>query len=551
MKKRKKGASRILALLLSVMMFISMLPMTVFAADNQSGKVRVIVENTTYTENEAPWTGTLVDTWVDLQADSSMMSCIVDALENYSHTGADTGYISEVNGLKAADENAGPMSGWMGTLNDWFTNEGFEAFTVEKGTLAAGDEIRLMYSCDGGEDLGGSWSGTDKTVKSLSFSEGTLTPAFNKDIHTYTLAVKADVDGVTVTPTASNKNYQVRTSVNGKEYKRTESVPVTDGAVITVKCGDPSWPSASNNNGEAQVYTVTVKQEKAPSINVSIRSQMEGGYLHSLEQVEVSADTAETYGYTDSVEGVSALDALVKAHELIFDADFTKENAGKYLKVSSSGWISVIFGVETSANGFYLNQGYPNDGTSSEYGGYNGTTVTNTSIASGDVLDYYVMGDSDFYSDYYTWVDAPDEMKNGEQITVVVKGFYAMEGYRHKDPASLKAAAKPLEGVQLAWVDLASGETRDINGAVTDENGEASFTVDEGATGYLVAKSYGNAEEYERVYTIMNPSEKIKELPIRTVDLKGLHNAQLNSLKLYTYINGEKGTTDLLEDKKP
>ena len=61
--------------------------------------------------------------------------------------------------------------------------------------------------------------------------------------------------------------------------------PVTDGAVITVKCGDPSWPSASNNNGEAQVYTVTVKQEKAPSINVSIRSQMEGGYLHSLEQV--------------------------------------------------------------------------------------------------------------------------------------------------------------------------------------------------------------------------------------------------------------------------
>ena len=33
---------------------------------------------------------------------------------------------------------------------------------------------------------------------------------------------------------------------------------------------------------------------------------------------------------------------------------------------------------------------------------------------------------------------------------------------------------------------------------------------------------------------------------VHTVELKGLHNAQLNSLKLYTYKNGVKGTQDLL-----
>ena len=47
------------------------------------------------------------------------------------------------------------MSGWMGTLNDWFTNFGFGEFTVAKGTLCAGDEIRIMYTRTVDVDLGG------------------------------------------------------------------------------------------------------------------------------------------------------------------------------------------------------------------------------------------------------------------------------------------------------------------------------------------------------------------------------------------------------------
>lgn len=83
-----------------------------------------------------------------------MMSCVVDALGSYPQTGAESGYISEINGLKAG-AGGNYMAGWMGTLNDWFTNEGFGAFTAAKGTLKAGDEIHLMYSMNGGEDLGG------------------------------------------------------------------------------------------------------------------------------------------------------------------------------------------------------------------------------------------------------------------------------------------------------------------------------------------------------------------------------------------------------------
>ena len=96
-----------------------------------------------------------MDEWVTLQDDSSMMSCIVDALTagGYSQTGADTGYISEINGIE--EKAAAEGSGWMGTLNDWFTSEGFAAYTVANGKLKAGDEIAVQHTCNLGADIGG------------------------------------------------------------------------------------------------------------------------------------------------------------------------------------------------------------------------------------------------------------------------------------------------------------------------------------------------------------------------------------------------------------
>ena len=538
---------KILSLLLAVVMALSLVPTSVLAAPDDLGKAHVIVENTTFTkpvDGKAPaWTGTLVDTWVKLTEDSTMMGCVFEALDakGYTHTG--TTYISEINGL--SEFGGGGQSGWMGTLNDWFANEGFGAFTVANGKLEAGDEIRVMYSCAYGNDLGGSWGNNDTTVKALTFSAGELSPAFHKDTHSYTLKLAADVSSVVVTPTASNKNFQVRTSVDGTEYKRTAEIPVADGTVITVKCGDPSWPSM-NKGAEAHEYKITVSQEAPAAVKVTLRSQMAGGYLHAPQEVEVTALDAEKYGFTDAVEGVSALDALVKAHELAFGKDFTKDTVGEYLAVGSSGWISKIFGTDTMACGFFVNQGYPNDGTPASYGGgYNGTMVTNTPLLSGDVVDFYVYADDSTWSDYYTWVDAPAEMYVGQKVTATVTGFYASSAYLHKTPAELKAAAKPLEGAKLGWMDPETGAVTVIEGAVTDKKGQATFTVADSFTGYLTAVS----NDDEEVYALMNPTAKVKEIPMVTLDIKGLHSAQLASLKLYTYTDGVKGSVNLLEGK--
>lgn len=275
---------RIVSLFLALVMALSLIPTTVWAevaegSESSLGSVHVIVENTTYTEVESTdLKGTLVDTDVTLTADATMMSCVASALSaaGYTAEGADAGYISAITkgeaSLGEVDGSSG--SGWMGTLNDWFTNRGFKEFTVADGKLADGDQIRVMFSLNGGVDIGGSWSNNDTTVKALTFSDGELYPAFDKDTYSYTLKLSSEVGSVTVTPTASNKNFQVRTSVEGTEYKRTAQIPVASGTVITVKCGDPTWPSMNESEG-ATTYTITVNEPSAPEVTtaeVTIRS---------------------------------------------------------------------------------------------------------------------------------------------------------------------------------------------------------------------------------------------------------------------------------------
>ncbi len=61
---------------------------------------------------------------------------------------------------------------------------------------------------------------TDKSLTALEFDAGTLAPAFSKDTTNYTLTVPAGTDSLLVTPTAYDKNFQVRTYVGTTEYKR-------------------------------------------------------------------------------------------------------------------------------------------------------------------------------------------------------------------------------------------------------------------------------------------------------------------------------------------
>lgn len=218
------------------------------------GSVRVIVENTTCTADEgASWTGTLVDTEVALLDDMTMMTAILTALNDNGHTWEGTGgddsngwditYISSISkdGTEAlAEFHGGQDSGWMGTLNDWFVNLGFEQWKAGSDLLD-GDVIRLMYTQSRGADIGGGFGSNEGYLGSLSASAGTLAPAFDKETLDYTLTVESDVTAVDITASAENKEDKVTVTAGGTEYRRGEGVAVADGTEITVACGEKTY----------------------------------------------------------------------------------------------------------------------------------------------------------------------------------------------------------------------------------------------------------------------------------------------------------------------
>ena len=248
------------------------------------------------------------------------------------------------------------------------------------------------------------------------------------------------------------------------------------------------------------------EEKENVSVKVTIRAQSGNIYLKGFaDQSEVSSDMAESYGYTDGIDqtkGVSALDAMVEATKEIFGDDFTKETAENYLKVSEFGYVTKLFGEDTTANGFLVNGGYANDGTESSWGGYNGLTVTTTELSNDDVVDFFTYGDQTSWTDSYSYVEVEDDMLNGAKYTVTVKGTSVMAGYLYKDGTEFKAAATPVAGVRLAWVNPTTGDVTPIEGAVTDENGQAKIKMDsDSSKAYLTAVSSDNS------FVLLNPTE--------------------------------------------
>ena len=310
------------------------------------GKVQVIVENTTFTEDMWPngkkfWDGVAVDEEVALTADSTMMSCIVAALEEngYTQAGADSNYISSitVGDQPLGQFDGGDQSGWMGTLNDWFTNFGFQEFTVENGSLSNGDVIRIMYTREGlGADLGGTWDNSDTTIKALEIQGGKLLTRFAPgeagNTYEYTLAIDGESADLKLTPTAANKNYLTKIFLNekvtsdeegGSFFKRTQMIPVAAGDTIYVGCGARAWPTMNNQAGNTQESDGTWYVLRVVNANAG------ADYVTELIS-QLPEAAAVTYASYQKIAGAaaaarSALDALSKDEQAKVDASKLKK----------------------------------------------------------------------------------------------------------------------------------------------------------------------------------------------------------------------------------
>ena len=243
------------------------------------GTVTVSVENTTY--SAAPFTGTIVSGEYELGQNDSMMTVILKALEiggyswNEYKTKDDltadsykTTYIASIHkdGESLSEKDGTKGSGWMGTLNDWFVNQGFAAFTYKNGGLKSGDVIHVVFTTNLGEDVGSSWTNNETALASLEFSSGTLTPAYAKATTDYLLVIPSEQIGTRINYSAANKNFQTRAYLNtyGSDnayYANGDIMAVSSGDVIYVGVGDKSWPTMNKaSNYTTTRYTITVVQ---------------------------------------------------------------------------------------------------------------------------------------------------------------------------------------------------------------------------------------------------------------------------------------------------
>ena len=239
------------------------------------GKVYVSIENNTYPGGN--FTGTIAGGWYDLGENDSMMTCVLKALKQAGYSWQGTSgsskdknadysitYLSSIekDGKSLGEFDGNSKSGWMGTLNDWFVNQGFHAFTVKNGQLENGDEIHVMFTMAYGEDLGGTWNNNSTKLAGLTVSGGTLSPTFSGSQTDYTLIISGDKANVTVKPEAVNKNYQARIFLNrynqdSARYKRTETISVKSGDILYVGVGESGWPTM-NASSVGTKYTIKV-----------------------------------------------------------------------------------------------------------------------------------------------------------------------------------------------------------------------------------------------------------------------------------------------------
>lgn len=307
------------------------------------GKVKITMENTTF--HGGDFTGTILSGWYDLCERDTMMTSVLKALATNGYTWEGTGgslyditYLAIISkGDKKMGEFSGDQgSGWMGTLNDWFVNEGFQSFKAGASnkdySLENGDEIRIMYTQNLGKDLGGTWASADTALQALTISGGQLMPAFHKNTREYALLIEGNSKNIEIIPTAVNKNYLVKTFLNqyntsSAYYKRTETLSVGNGDIVYIGIGEKAWPSMNNQGDEIIAYnptkyTIKVYSNRADYVNKLMAALPSKHKINAANYLDYKGDIAAARSQynalsADEKKNITYLDRLIGAEDQI------------------------------------------------------------------------------------------------------------------------------------------------------------------------------------------------------------------------------------------
>ena len=261
----------------------------------------------------------------------------------------------------------------------------------------------------------------------------------------------------------------------------------------------------------APYCVVTVTGTAVTYATVTFSYQEAGNQEVFAFDEKIASNLAESYGYRDLVEdGVSALDVLVHAHELVFFDQFTPENATDFLAISDANWVTKRMGEESLNLAILVNgkQAAGSDGK--------GLMVNQTKVVDGDYVTFGVYEDAAYYLDKYIWL----ETANGKPLTgqtfyantdldLVVKSNYAAYG----DPVEV------VEGAQLATMDMKTGKIDPITGKISDKDGKISLHIPENMANKKFCFVITGVDEAMTALNVFQVGDVLKETDLVEVHL--------------------------------
>lgn len=262
-------------------------------------------------------------------------------------------------------------------------------------------------------------------------------------------------------------------------------------------------PSSTLAYGLTPAESPTVK-----TATVHLTTQGAGAFLcEPQKEIAVRGDLAESYGYTDTIkptEGVSALDVLVMAHQVVFGEEvFTKDDASTMLALSSSGWVTTVFGENTGNFSFAINGAMPIDKKTTYPAGYGvpesyaSKLVNEAQVNDGDNVEFFLYQSEDAL-DYYTWFSKDGQrvdqlhVKTDETVELTLNGYmYAFYGAAVNEKLrDGKAIVDSGDCEDLHIAKINGMNTEAFSPAVTvNEDGELSLHFATAGTYYITVLS--------------------------------------------------------------
>ena len=224
----------------------------------------------------------------------------------------------------------------------------------------------------------------------------------------------------------------------------------------------------------------------AVTVTVAAADNREGAARFMLPPavLTVTPGTALKYGYENadenhkvggqthgaSADEVTPLDALLAAHEYLYGKGFEPED---YLS-SSSDYFTKMFGLDSDTGGFVFSvNGISPIGPLSD-----GYAINEQTLSDGDSVLFTRI---DAFGDYSSCFEADcQSVTSGDDVTVRLLDFdfgSIMMGTPGYTPTP-ELVRSPVEGAQLVVIDALTGNPAAVDGAVTDENGEAILSFD-------------------------------------------------------------------------